>query len=126
VAQIVPVEVLNTSALVPSGRADLFDGLTLEGKHLNRMFASLLPDCLQCRVVERHGDRLPGLPLGFDGDGDVTLRGYSRYPGFDRSSFRSSPGHARLLPNPRVTWLAAARMPPRMGSGIRINSCPPL
>lgn len=58
--------------------------------------------------------------------GDVTLRGYSRYPGLDRSSFRSRPGHARLLPNPRITWLAAARMPPRMGSGIRINSCPPL
>jgi hypothetical protein len=78
-------------------------------------------------VALQYLPQLPnGFPLGFDGDGDVTLRGYSRYPGFDRSSFRSRPGHARLLPNPRVTWLAAARMPPRMGSGIRINSCPPL
>src|ERR1700731_4845208 len=66
VAQVVPPKALDTGALervVPSSLVDLLDRLTLVGKHPSRVLPPMLAHDLHGRVVERHGDRLPGLRL---------------------------------------------------------------
>src|SRR6266513_2307977 len=66
VAHVVPAKVLDTCTLerfVPSSRADLLYRLSLVAEDMQRMLASLRPQHLHRRVVERDGDRFPGLRL---------------------------------------------------------------